>query len=518
MELIYIYIIFISCLIRINAHYILIPFDSMVYNPNNDPKINTDYLSTIFSEDIYFNLTLGNPKQIIKTFIRLDEYELRVKEPKYMSSLSKSFKPDIKGDKIISKENFYFMTISTQEDLNNFLHSDTTNTTNKEKEMIKEYKNVTFVYLNTTTNNKFLEHELLEPELNKLLKANYSKLGFRNRNLNWDSHPNFLGNLKNLKHINTSIFSFVFNKDKNAEHLGYLIIGDLFIDKEKEYEEVNKTNFALRGGGVSWDLTISTIYSESNKENMNSFYQRSVSAELQVELSYILGSKYYKEFIEKEFFNELVDKKICQYKNILVDLSFGTYVCDGKSNIFLDYYNNKFPNLVFVLNNIDDKLILTKEDLFINNPYNKSDTNIYFRVYFHIIITTTWKLGRVFLKNYRLSFNDEQKLILYHRNKIIEKIKDNTVSQPHDANDNKNNILKIFFIIFLAVVIFSLGFFFHKSIIKKPRKTKANELDDGFDYQNDNKNKSLNKELDINNEDIDRNEKSLYLELGTKNI
>ena len=517
MGLNYIYILFLFCLIYINGHYILIPFDSIVYNPKNDPKINTDYLSAIYNEDIYINLTLGNPKQIVKTFIRLDEYELRIKEPKYISSLSKSFKPDLKGDKIISKENFYFMTINTQEDLNNYIHSDITNKITKEKELIKEYKNVSFVYLNTTTNNKFLEHELLEPELNKIIKYNYSKLGLRNRNLNWDIHPNFLGNLKDLKHINTSIFSFVFNKDKNAEHLGYLIIGDLFIDKEKEYEEVNKTNFALRGGSTSWDLSINTIYSESNKENMNSFYQRSISAELRVELSYILGSKYYKDFIEKEFFNELVDKKICQYKSLLVDLCMGTYVCDGKSDIFLDYYNNKFPNLVIALNNIDDKLILTKDDLFFNNPQNKSDTNIYFRVYFHIIITTTWKLGRVFLKNYRLSFNDEKKLILYHKNKKIDNIKDNTVSKPVDIN-NKNNILKILFIIFLAFIIFGLGFFFHKSIIKKPRKNKANELDDDFDYQNDNKNKSLNKELDINNDDIDNNKKSLYLELGTKNI
>ena len=71
----------------------------------------------------------------------------------------------------------------------------------------------------------------------------------------------------------------------------------LYYDKQTEYEEVNKTNFALRRGGNSWDLHITTIFSESKKENLISFYERSTNVELRVELAYFLGTKYYKEFI-----------------------------------------------------------------------------------------------------------------------------------------------------------------------------------------------------------------------------
>ena len=195
-----------------------------------------------------------------------------------------------------------------------------------------------------------------------------------------------------------------------------------------------------------------------------------------------------------------------------------TYVCDGKSQIFLDYYNNKFPDLILSLNNIDEKLILTKEDLFIKNEQNSSDTNYYFRIFFHGIITTSWQFGRTFLKKYRLSFSYDTSLIYYHRKKNEGKIKDNSAINASGDNNNKNKnyALKIFFVVVLCLVIFGLGILFHKLLIKKPRKSKANELDDDFEYQNDEKKKKLNDGLDINKDDLNKNKKSLYMELGTK--
>ena len=86
--------------------------------------------------------------------------------------LSNSFKYHLINQKIISKENFYFTTLNTLEDLNNFIHSDKINKHKKEKELIKEYKNLSFVYLNDSTNNKYLETELLFNELDKIIKYN----------------------------------------------------------------------------------------------------------------------------------------------------------------------------------------------------------------------------------------------------------------------------------------------------------------------------------------------------------
>ena len=73
--------------------------------------------------------------------------------------------------------------------------------------------------------------------------------------------------------------------------------------------------------------------------------------ELNLEKSYFLGSHNYKEFIETVFFNELVEKKVCQYQKMLFDECFGTYVCDSKSELFLDYLytpSNLFPFLSYI--------------------------------------------------------------------------------------------------------------------------------------------------------------------------
>ena len=96
-------------------------------------------------------------------------------------------------------------------------------------------------------------------------------LGLRSRKIRFDTFPQFVEGLNDLKLINSSVFFFYFNKDKNDEHLGYLIIGEKFIDKETEYEEINKTNFALRRGSISWYLNFDVIYSKNNK-NGNSYY------------------------------------------------------------------------------------------------------------------------------------------------------------------------------------------------------------------------------------------------------
>ena len=513
MELILVFILWFSSILNINGNYILIPIESMIYNPKNDPEILTDIFSLKFSEDIYFNLTIGNPKQIIPIFIRLDKYELKIKEPNYISSLSKSFKYDyLISDKIISKEKVFFTTFNNIEELKFFIYSDKENKVRKEKEMIKEYKNISFIYLNDTTNNRYLQSELMDYEYNKILKYNYGMLGLRNKK--YENDLQLLETLKKSKQINSSIFSFIFNKDKNSDYLGYLIIGDKYIDNKIEYEETNKTNFALRNGAISWDLSIETIYSKSNKDNLNSFYDRNVNAELRVEISYILGTRYYKSFIDKEFFGDLVEKKVCKLKHLVIDWSYEAYECDGKSSLFQNYYNNKFPDLIFLLKNIDDKLILTKEDLFFKNPNDKSDTNIYFSIYFNNVQTITWRIGRIFLQKYRFSFNHDISLIYYHKSKDVNNIKEKNII---DGN-KKSNVLKICLIVLFGLVIFILGFLFHKSLIKLPRKMKANELNDEYDYQNVKKNKQINKDFDINNNNANEKRKSLFMELGTKII
>ena len=475
---------------KIASNYIIIPFDNFIYNPKNNTILDTDILSMKLNEDIYFNFSIGSPAQNIKTLLRLDQYEITIKQPKYNSSLSDSFKLKSIQDKFIANEKFHFLTINSSEELNKFIHGEEAYRKNIEKNIYTEYKDIKFVYINETSNYKFLEKVLMDKEVEKIIKYNYSMLGLRLRFMNVDYNPDFIQSLRQMKAINSSIFTFYINSNKKENgHYGYLIIGDKFTDTEKEFEETNNTFFSLRGSSLSWDIRINNIYSESKSDSkFNEIYlEKNQDVELIIEKSYFLGTKNYKSFIEKVFFNELIGYNVCEYKNSLKEFSYGTYVCDSTSKIFMDFYNNKFPELIFKTEKIIDELIFNQNDLFFYNEYNKSDTNIYFMIFFSTMYTSKWMLSRPFLEKYRLSFNLDTRFIVYHKKKISENKIENETNEEYSDNNNLYLIIKIVVIIFLVSIIFLLGFLFHKLITKKPRKQKANELNDDYDYTSINK-------------------------------
>ena len=500
----------------IRNNYILIPFDTCTYNEQyNNTFLQQDILSMKYSEDFYISLNIGNPIQTIKLLLRLDDYETIIKEPNYNSSSSNSFKLNkIIQNKYICNDTFHLITINSSKELNDYLKKDKNKRKNIEPNLYRDYKDFKFIYLNESMNYNFLEKELLDDDIKKIKADNYGMIGLRLRHLNVDSCTDIIKSLNEMNAINVKIFTFLFNNKKNDEHYGYLIIGDKVIDIKKEFEETYNIYYAIRSSGLSWDLRTESIYSESkmNSKKIHLYLQKNSNVELNIEKSYILGNKDYKLFIEDAFFNDLVKDNICQYKNLLVSHHIGSYVCDSKSKLFQNYYKNNFPNLFFKCNNLIDDLILTKKDLFFYNEYNKSDTNIYFNIFFSTISTTRWMLGRTFFQKYRFSFNFDTSFLMYHK-KIIDEDEDEI---DNENNNKNNNLIKIIIVIFLVFIIFFFGYLFHRLITKVPRKQKANELDDEFDYTIS-KDKKLCNDLDINTNKIS-NKNNQYLELGSRNI
>ena len=104
-----------------------------------------------------------------------------------------------------------------------------------------------------------------------------------------------------------------------------------------------------------------------------------------------------------------------------------------------------------------------------------------------------------------MSFDYENKRVGYYLSKEIQIL---------EQKDNKyiNIIFKIIGIIFLIGIIFILGMKFQKKQIKIPRKNKANELDDDYEYSPyENNNKKHNKDINKNENNNNKN-----MELGIK--
>ena len=218
------------------------------------------------------------------------------------------------------------------------------------------------------------------------------------------------------------------------------------------------------------------------------------------------------------FFYHLLKENICKFESIPINPDYGTYVCDSKSKLFIETYNNKFPKLFFIHIDSNTTFILDKEDLFTYNPYNKSDTQIYF-----LVLTcnhesqydsiTKFKLGIPFFKKYKFSFNSDARIISYYEKQITNK--ENKKSLKY--KEKLKTFFKIVIIIFLLLICFVLGVSYHKNIIKLPRKKIANELDDDYEYKTKpilyiTKNNLYNN-YDINKKDINNNVKNIEFQI-----
>ena len=193
-------------------------------------------------------------------------------------------------------------------------------------------------------------------------------------------------------------------------------------------------------------------------------------------------------YIKFNFFYDLLSENIFKYTAAPINPDYSTFVCDSKSSKFIEAMK-KFPKLFFVHIYSNITFVLDKNDLFSYNPYNKSDTQIYFLVFFYnhnnqYDEITKFKLGIPFFKKYKFSFNSDDRVMNYYEKTTPNNKDTDTDIDKDTSKKNYKNIISIIIIVILLIIFFILGVLFHKNIIKLPRKKKANELDDDYEYTN----------------------------------
>ena len=489
-----------------NTNYFL-PFKTInIYS--NESSINQDYLSKIYSSYLYTNFIIGSNSEEIKALINMSQVGFFIYENAYNYNSSSSFNKDLKiksfykknyEEGYLANDTLCLLPYKNDKDLNKI---------NIKK--CNNFEKVNFSLLKTK--QKDIENNLYE---------NYGIIGLQeNEQVDEYILPLFIKSLKNTDMINSHTFSFHFlNNTKNGENEGYILLG------EEEYDDdsviLKKTKSLSKYGQVYWNLIFSEIIIGINNNYDNSYDNQLkkfsiMDAQIIGDLPYIIGVKEYKNYINYYFFQDLIMKNICELKNVYIDEDYSTYVCNSKSDLFLEKYNNKFPKLYFNHHELNKTFILDQYDLFSYNKINKSDLNIYFLVFFSNknepyhnpefpggTVINRWKLGIPFLKKYTLYFNADSKIITYYEKfKIDYNNNDSNINKEKDSGIiNKSNLIKILIIGVLFIIVFILGILFHKNIIKLPRKKKANELDDDYEYSI-NPNTFDEKKASLNNYDV----------------
>ena len=410
---------------------------------------------------IYTTIKIGNPNQFVKTWIDSDEYsyylykDICLLDSYYNENDSLSFEPNLTKTYFYKGygEAFYINETFTLE--NNINE-------NNNEIIIKQFP---ILFMKDPKNDKrFNDMHSIEEITNKTCAT----IGFRYMdNFNDKDSKDFLITLKQKEIIDDYIVFIEYDKNGNEE---YLILGgypeEVFKNKyDIKYQHTTYIKFFYQYI-YQWGLSFDKIYSGEDYK----FYK--VEAAFHYNLGVIYGIQEYQSYIEKYFFNDYINLKICK---LIVYKNYELYECDREK--FTIKEMKKFPQLNFFKADFEASFSLTYEDLFFIKG-NK----VYFLIVFHHILKEVWELGKPFLKKYSFAFNFDSKLVWYYKNNN---------NDNNNKNNNKSfsngNIIFICAIIFLSIILGILSFFLGKMLYNKKKKLKkAEELtqEEDFNYEN----------------------------------
>ena len=468
-----IFIIFFQILIIysfFNSHYIfvvskiVIPFS--FYNGNPDKFLINYSENFLYSEILAGSYNTSREGKKITIFLNLRNSEFLISPRKICPQISfyninDSISYEYKNN--LSQDSFYFYT-------------------DIQEKKIRKCENIAFNYQKGNKNEIFC-----------------GDLGF-NPITNIDNEKkNIVYNLKQNKYISAYDVSFEFGKNKpfeNYENLnGKIIIGELphlydkknFFEEQLTYDSINLDDSQLN----MYQLKFNKIYVGLNEKEKTilDYNKEDIIVKFEISSGLITGSEIYREYIEKNFFNKTEIENICEKTSDSGSLlSYDIFICDNNIKSKFDL----FPELIFYSTSYNYNFTFNYEDLFMltNNKY-------YFKIIFVGGGYNQWRFGLSFLLKYKLVFNQDSKNIgFYNKNIHVEK------------KDNKfYNKIWFWIIILVIISIISIAcIFVIKKVYGKNRRKKANELEDGYDYDtfiggnnDNNKNNNKNEEKENNN-------------------
>ena len=304
------------------------------------------------------------------------------------------------------------------------------------------------------------------------------------KKINYDiSGVNILDQLKNASAINKRTWYLEFNDlNKGKFVIGKLpheVNGNKFNEKNLLSSYLSKNEFNMPYYAIEFS---EIYYGNLNNYNNRTLFNKYNISIISLSTNLIYSTYDYYEFISNKTFTQKVRDNICHQNKYGEDYLY--YYCEkNKFDI------SEVDSLNFYIRDKNMTFTLESKDLFYeNNNY------LYYMVMFpnSDSISFKWIFGLSFLKKYTLVFDRGEKLVYYY-NSLQENI------NKEESGDNPNSTKYIIIIVCLCVVfICCIGFLIFYILKIKPRKKKANELDEGYEYETQNDNGQGNSPLMVN--------------------
>ena len=301
----------------------------------------------------------------------------------------------------------------------------------------------------------------------------------------------FFQTLKNNSVIDNCYFTLIYDEYDLSNNFNYFnddynnILGNLIIgeyphefspDKYKENDQIK-----INGQFV---LNI-------NKIKLLNYSEIDINVGIKFISDFIKGSSNFKNEIDKLFFNDLFEKKLCKGENIDEHIFIThdlIYSCENNREI--QEKIKSFPTLYFEMKTYNITFLFNYKELF-----KLHNNRFYFLVMFKNN-SLTWDIGEIFFRKYLTSFHYDSKLISFYRTQIDEINKKTDIPDPEynsdqntnnndSINNNNNYTIKIIICVVGCVVLIAAIITIIILVIKlkKNRKKRADELkDDDYEY------------------------------------
>ena len=318
-----------------------------------------------------------------------------------------------------------------------------------------------------------------------------------NQNNKDKTNTNFIEQLKKKKIISKYIWTL--NYQSLSQGVIAIGIEPHFYDSTKNFYSQYKTiyidlNNINQDNQNFWRFKFDSIF-VNQTDNYNF---KDTNVEILIDRGLIIGTEEYKNYIEKNFFNKLINDGICFKESAILDSNnkdeYIIFYCEKKKfkggifDIKIDKPYYKFNDLFFNHKGFEYDFKLYKEILF-----EDFDDRVYFQIIFEKNNNNKiWKLGEPFTSLFKFVFNQEQKTIGFY-NPLLKKIpnsefdfdiieKNNTYINNNGGNNSTMNSILNFIRNFISILVclFIIFYIFRKLCIK--RKIRANELIENFDY------------------------------------
>jgi hypothetical protein len=238
-----------------------------------------------------------------------------------------------------------------------------------------------------------------------------------------------------------------------------------------------------------------------NSKNETLYIQEGLRSFLVPNYGFIIGEENYRNLILENYFQDLINKKICVLEKTEKTNITRTYYHFATNGIYEVFHCNKsildekekFPklnfehkeqNIIFSLNFSDLFMLIQERYFFL----------VIFPENFWKVKSSFWYLGLPFYKAYQFVFDFHSKTISTYEKPIIHAMLDNdTITDETYNNSEKKGfnftrtLLEIIFGIFLVLIAYFIG-----KKINEQRKKRANELADDYEYHPENDTNDIN--------------------------